>query len=178
MAALYRDFGDVRDDDFMKWWRNGGRLLFCEPPQEQIEVLLSPPKAHDNDRRVLISLPLLGDVDRTLAELRHLLKPALHDARRRFDGSSGARYPVASRAVTTALHQRWQVWQAYRLHPNALKADLADLAGLAAGGQGPSDDRLVRNLKSAKASRYLDDAKALIHNVGEGRFPDFTKPPK
>ena len=176
-AALYRDFGDIRDDNFMGWWRKGGRLLFCEPPQDAIEVFASPPSSHDSDSRILVSIPILGDLDRTLAELKQLLKPVYRDARAREPVESQAKYQVQTHAVMSSLHQHWQAWQAHKAHPTATLADLADLAGIAAGGQGPADDRLVRTGKAVKMGRYLKGAKALIHNVGFGRFPDFTNPP-
>lgn len=38
-AKVYRDFGDVRDDDFQAWWLTIGRELFREPPYTQAEPL-------------------------------------------------------------------------------------------------------------------------------------------
>src|SRR5262249_29513954 len=37
MAALYRDFGDVRKDDFKAWWteKDRGAELFAEPPVDK-----------------------------------------------------------------------------------------------------------------------------------------------
>ena len=177
MAALYADFGDVRDEDFMRWWRGGGRLLFCEPPHDEIEVFLSPPQTHDNESRVLLSIPVMGDINRTLAELKQLLKPVYKNASRNASGDSLARYPVETKAVLTSLHQHWLTWQAHKANPTATLAELADLAGIAAGGQGPIDDRAIRTSKAVKMGRYLSGARALIYNVGFGRFPDSTEPP-
>lgn len=176
MAALFTDFGDVRDDSFMRWWRTA-RLLFCEPPHDEIEVYLSPPRTHDNESRVLLSIPVSGDMTRTFSELKQLLKPVVKTVTQNRSGESLARYPVETKAVLTSLHQHWLAWQTHKAHPNATLAELADLAGIAAGGQGPADDRLVRTLKAVKMGRYLSGAKALIYNVGFGRFPDFTRPP-
>jgi hypothetical protein len=119
----------------------------------------------------------MGDLDRTLAELKQLLKPVYQDANRRQSTESQAKYQIQTLAVMSSLHQHWQAWQARKAHPDAPLADLADLAGIAAGGQGPADDRLVRTGKAVKIGRYLKGAKALIHNVGFGRFPDFIDPP-
>ena len=177
LANLYEDFGDVRDDNFMRWWRAGGRLLFCEPPHDEIKVYLSPPDTHDNNNRILLSIPVSGDMTRTLAELKQLLKPVYRNAQSNASGDSKAKYPVETKAVLTSLHQHWLACQARKAHPNATLAELADLAGIAAGGQGPADDRLVRTSKSVKMGRYLSGAKALIYNVGFGRFPDFTEAP-
>lgn len=36
MNKLYADFGDVRGESFMDWWKSGKRLLFCEPDEAEI----------------------------------------------------------------------------------------------------------------------------------------------
>ena len=173
MTELYRDFGDVRSDDFMGWWRGGGRLLFCEPIDERIEVYLSPPQKHDNESRVLLSLPMTGDVERTFAELRQLLKPIFQSARRSERPISRARYPVHSKAVLTSLHQHLTVHQLKRANPQATNYEIAQMAGFAGG-----DSYDQRNSASVIISRYAKQAEALLYNVGHGRFPDFTKPPR
>ena len=178
MAALYRDFGDVRSDDFMGWWRRGGRLLFCEPIDERIEVYLSPPQEHNNDSRVLLSLPVTGDVERTFAELRQLLKPIFQLARSSERPISRARYPVHSKAVLTSLHQHLTVYQLKRTNPQATNYEIAQLAGIAGADPAGSDSYDQRNSASVIISRYINQTKALLYNVGQGRFPDFTRPPK
>jgi hypothetical protein len=70
MADLYRDFGDVRGNDFMEWWIDGGRLLFCEPLEDAVTLLHDSPRHHDSEHRVLISVPKDGDLDRITAEIR------------------------------------------------------------------------------------------------------------
>ena len=178
MAELYRDFGDVRSDDFMGWWRRGGRLLFCEPIDERIEVYLSPPQEHDNESRVLLSLPMTGDVERTFAELRQLLKPIFQSARRSERPISRARYPVRSKAVVTSLHQHLTVYQLKRTNPQATNYEIAQMAGIAGVDPAGGDSYDQRNSASVIISRYISQTKALLDNVGLGRFPDFTKPPK
>jgi hypothetical protein len=44
LAPLYKDFGDVRSDDFRTWWRKGdrGATLFAEPAVEVSVKVLTP----------------------------------------------------------------------------------------------------------------------------------------
>ena len=174
MAAVCRDFGDVRGDDFMQWWASGGRLLFCEPPQEQIETFLSPPDEHDNDSRVLLSIPITADMDRTFAELRQLLRPVIETVRQNEHIAERARYPVHSKPVLTSLHQHLTVWQLKKAHPDWTNYQVAVEAGIdedASDRQGSYDDRASA---SSIVGRFHRKAKALIENVAEGRFPDFS----
>lgn len=177
LADLYKDFGDVRPDNFMGWWRKGGRLLFCEPPDEKIEVFLSPPTTHDNESRLLVSLPITGDIERTFAELRGLLKPIFQDARKK-SIVSRARYPVHTKAVLTSLHQHLQVYQMKKADPSLNSFDIADRLSLLTANAKDEHSADERNRIAATISRYNIQAKSLIYNVACGRFPDFTKPPK
>ena len=177
MSDLYKDFGDVRPDDFMGWWRRGGRLLFCEPPDEKIEVLLSPPASHDNERRLLLSLPITGDIERTFAELRGLLKPVFRDARQH-ETSSRARYPVHTKAVPSSLHQHLTVYQMKKADPSLTSFEIAERMGLVTDNAKDEHSADERNRLAATISRYNNQAKALVYNVGFGRVPDFTKPTK
>ena len=175
MANIYRDFGDVRSDSFMAWWRRGGRNLFCEPTQEQIISYLNPPVEHDNERRILLSIPITGDIERTFAELRQLLKPIYQEARISASGNSRARYQVHSKPVLTSLHQHLLVLQAVKNNPDASHYEIAGITGVASVSV--KDDYDYKRTVSASVRRFIRQAKALVHNVGEGRFPDFTAPP-
>lgn len=74
-ASLYADFGDVRDDDFMKWWKCGGRQQFCLPQDDPIHVYPSVGFNLNDSNRVVVSLPVDRDVGEMLAELKQLLMP-------------------------------------------------------------------------------------------------------
>ena len=161
MSALYEDFGDIRSENFMAWWKRGGRDLFCEPPEDQIISYITPPIEHDNDHRVLLSIPITGDIERTFAELRQLLKP-IYRVAKKHNTNSRARYKVHSKAVVSSLHQHLVCWQETQRDPDVTHGKIAEMIG--------SDSDSVR--------RYIRQAKVLIRNVGEGRFPDFGKAPK
>ena len=174
-AQLYADFGDVRGDDFMAWWRSTGRDLFCEPPQPEIEVLTADPKGFDFESRVLLSVPMTGDIQRTVAELRELLLPTLKRMTTKDLRKSLARYQVASKPVLTSLYQHWLAWRARKEHPNASLHELADLAGIAADAGSDGKDRRSKMLKANKIKRYLSGSEELIKNVVLGKFPLFNE---
>ncbi len=184
MAALYADFGDVRDKSFWEWWISGGRLLFCEPPDEQIINCILPSHAPTDDNRVLLSIPITGDIDRTMAEIRKRIRPAFVRERKErqkagisLKGHSRAKYQVHKTPVPEALYTRFKVWKAFRENPHASHFAIGDEAGIVERLDNPEKSADLINVVGATVGRYLRDAESLIYNVGEGRFPDTTRPP-
>jgi hypothetical protein len=183
MSRLYADFGDVRGESFMDWWTSGARLLFCEPPEAEIISYLSSPTEPVGEDRVLLSIPVTGDIERTMAELRKRLQKAFAFARqRRQQGAlasnsfSLAAYPVFTKPVLTALHERLLALRARKANPDASLYEIGVITGVAQRTSGSRDDADHRNRVMAAVSRSLREAKWLVHNVGEGRFPDTARP--
>ena len=64
MAALYADFGDVREDDFHKWWTqdNRGVVLFAEEPLAvkfgELESAAEWRKGWNADEVMVVVVPL------------------------------------------------------------------------------------------------------------------------
>lgn len=180
MAELYADFGDLREKSFWQWWIKGGRLLFCEPPDEPILRPPHIPPETDDSNRVTLSIPVTGDIDRTMAELRKLLKPAFDEERKRRKeagisklGQSRAKYQVHKTPYPESLYQILKVWNERKKDLSLSLFEVGMNAGLSTETR--SDDLV--NVVGATVSRYLREAEALIYNVGQGRFPDKTRPP-
>ena len=95
-----------------------------------------------------------------------------------FGSFSRAKYPVFTKPVLTALHERLITHRTRKEHPDASLYEIGVITGMADRTTGERGDADHRNRVTASVSRYLRDAKALIHNVGEGRFPDTSPPPK
>lgn len=170
-AKLYEDFGDVRGDNFMRWWKKTGRYLFCEPQEEPIHVHPSAEFRMDDPTRVVVSIPVNRDVDDMLAELKQLLKPLRKQLPVRHDDSQ-PRYPVLAKPVLSSLHQHWEVWQLRKQHPDKPLHEIGDLAGLVVDDKEGADPKQV---KAITVSRYLKQARCLIEHVGRGQFP-ITRP--
>ena len=163
-AELYKDFGDVRGDDFFKWWRNMGRGLFCEREGEKIEVLISAAQAQDKDDRVLMSIPIEKDMDHLVAEFKQLIKP-LYKKRRKTDTISTARYPIHSRPVVASLHTRLSVYQAH-------KADVEGRLTLDELGKSAGIIAADKTQRAISTRKHLTAAQNIVRNVVLGRFPD------
>lgn len=172
-AKLYADFGDIRGDDFMAWWKRTGRSLFCEPDSEPILVDTGGGLGPSDDTRLVVSLPLNRDFDELLADLRQMLMPLRKQVP--LTPSTGqARYPVSAKPVLSSLHQHHQLWTLRKQHPDVPLHELADMAGIEPSGE---DERGVdvKQVKASTASRYLKQARCIIDYVGKGYFP-ITKP--
>lgn len=188
LADIYRDFGDVRGDDFMRWWRSGARELFCEPSRGEIEFFDEPPLDHDSRNRILLSLPITGDLDLTIRELKAKLKPIYAEERQRMrdaarasgelagtkKSASLARYPVHAKPVLMTLYNYLRVMQIKKLKPDASPHDVAEEAGFLRSIGGREDDAW---LVTRRVKQYEYKAANLIANVAEGRFPDFSQHP-
>lgn len=168
-AQLYRDFGDIRNPDFMRWWDNKGRFLFCEPLERMV-------RAHQPDQsgvltleratgHLVVSFPIDGDLDRIGDEIRELV------VRERTGISvetnwAQARYPVATKPVLSSLHKHLKVWRLRRDHP---KATLDKLAELSKFTFSPKTDNPEQ--RSIIMRRYIRKARCAIEFVGRGIFP-------
>lgn len=188
LARLYEDFGDVRDDDFMAWWKSGKRELFCEPPKGEIEIYDEPPATHDSRNRILLSLPITGDLELSLKELRAKLgkvyakerQKMRNAARARGDdadrekGASLARYPVHTRPNLHKLYNYLRVMQIKEAKPDAEAHEIAEEAGILNSIGGWQDEPW---LVKRRVMEYEHKAANLIANVAEGRFPDQSPHP-
>lgn len=184
MAALYQDFGDIRDDKFFVWWKTKGRELFCEQDGRAVKIHHSLPEQHDFGKELLIAIPVAQSVGRALAEIEHILRRI--DRMQRWQDaearalSSTAKYKVYTNPVLTSLHDTLEIWKASQRYQKAGKKitnyALADELDLPVSRAYPENDRCAKDIKSAVISNALRSAKNLIWNVGQGRFPDDETP--
>ncbi len=60
LNRLYQDFGDVRSDDFQKWWSEGdrGANLFSNPVTESTVRLLEVGEVVTGENQLVVSFPL------------------------------------------------------------------------------------------------------------------------
>jgi hypothetical protein len=195
LASIYRDFGDVRPDDFKGWWNTGDRgvYLFAERPLAvAFGELQSPAEwgaTWDPAAVMVIAVPLemskrkLKGSFAKLLDQRHTGRKAGRTSLAKVKQSSTARYclernyTIANLQTTLAVYDLWVANQAL---PTDQRAPLWEIgAKLKINREAIKDatsehhaDRLVgRNILAATVSRYLRQAKALIANTAQGRFP-------
>lgn len=159
-TELFKDFGDIFADDFPTWWKQRGRDLFREPAAEGVKVART---LHPDKNRIHFSVPITGDLERTLSEIRSLLQPIVRDFRMQV-GPSQAKYPVATKPVLSSLHKLYKLHVASKEHPDLVGWQLYDLLPNASTNQS-------KEAKNSSVSRSLKQAKFMINQVGDGIFP-------
>ena len=173
-SELYLDFGDVRPDDFMQWWRDRGRHLFCEPHcAEAYEIEHNNPQFGDPAFRLVVEIERFGDVDRTLAEIRKIIQ------RQRPEGDPGQ--PLgdqgrAGRTVSRALYQcftkphllslraRYDALKLLQSNPDITHEEFVKQAKIKLNG--------VTAEKASKA--YRGELATMVEYAGKGVFPVMT----
>ena len=162
--SLFKDFGDIHATDFMTWWKERGRDLFREPQSEGVRVNFAG--QYDKDR-VNISIPMTGDLERSLAEIRSLLQPVLKNYRI-VAGPSKAKYPVASKPVLSSLYKIYNIYLANKNDPDLNPGELFEKLKLSTAIQS-------KESQASTVSRALKQAKFIIEHVGKGIFPVMNK---
>ena len=171
-AELYADFGDVRSDNFQQWWIDIGRDLFAEPADDDIEVVTHADQLNSGKNHVVLSIPVTGDMDRTLAELRKLLQPIYQKHRTIQTKKSQAKYQPHTKPVLSSLHKQLMLWKARQSNPKATLPELAEIVHLPMSSQDPETTSDYNYSAASSVSRTLALAEKIIANVGLGRFPD------
>lgn len=162
--ALYTDFGDIYSGSFKDWWISHGRELFREPPSEGVKLSGS---AEYSRNRLSISVPLTGDLERTLTEIRAILQPAFQEYRLKV-GPSQAKYPVATKPVISSLHKLYRIHRTHTENPDLKLWEISEYLKISAPSQ-------PKETQSSNISRSLKLVKFLIEQVGNGFFPIMTE---
>jgi hypothetical protein len=195
LAALYADFGDVREDNFHKWWVEGGRgvRLFAEQPLAVNFSELATPadwQPHwDREQVMVLAVPLnvskrrLKGVFAKLLDARHKGNKSGRPSMARLKDTSTARYKVERNytisGLTTTLAV-YDLWAANQAKPKEDRLTLWQIGKeLNLNRQAVKDaesktaaDRLIgRNVLGATVGRYVKQAKSMIANAEQGRFP-------
>jgi hypothetical protein len=171
-ARLFADFGDVRGPNFPKWWLNRGRELFCEPVGSGARIIedrdLGDP---DSDFRMVIEIERYGDVDRTIAELRKLLKKGSASRRSR-KKVSRALYQALDAGIISSLRNRLLVLELGEEKPELTPDQIVTRLKLNIGYQ--QDHANWMSAARAIVRDYRSENERMIHYAGFGVFPVIT----
>lgn len=192
LANLYADFGDVRDDDFHKWWTNGQRgvHLFAE---QQLEVkfgeLTSPDQwdaAWSPQDVMIVAVPLRESNRGLKGRFAQLLDSRLKRSRGRpplAKIKQTARYPLARNYTVQNLErtlEAYDLWAANQVLPKNERKTLWEIgvamrfnfkASRQALSRSSAERLLGRNMLGAHVKRYVNQAQNMINNAEQGRFP-------
>jgi hypothetical protein len=191
LANLYADFGDVRDDDFKKWWigANRGALLFGEKPLPDTLKELTAPTEWDStwtpNTVMVVAVPMeMGkrDLQRYFGQLlkkRHKGergRKALSDT-----DASTASYPLMRNVTVRALERQLNVYDAViasKASPKRVTlAMIGQSLALVPTAMPHRHDNIYeaaekRNVMGATVSRYFKEAERIIANTAKGQFPN------
>lgn len=179
-SELYKDFGDVRADNFKGWWSEDARgvRLFAEPrAADMVRVLVPGNEVLPVTEALTLSLPL-GFPKRFLeARFKELLAQVHEGARgKQYAKNSHARYKVVGQPNVPALALMLDVWDLRHQRPDLPLWEIGNrIPRVAADSKVRGNPRSLENVSKKMAlasavSRYLKRANELIMATGEGRF--------
>lgn len=195
LARLYEDFGDVRANDFHKWWTEGGRgaYLFAEQPLAvrfgELESAADWQSHWKSEDVLVVAVPLNVSKRRLKGEFAKLLD-SRHSGNKsgrpsmaKLQAQSTARYQLEKnytiRGLSTALAV-FDGWAANHSLPKSQRLTLWELgvemklnrsAAKDAVSTSTHDRLEGRNVLAATVSRYVRQARGLIANTAHGKFP-------
>lgn len=178
-----REFDIKADEDFSSWWGRKSIDLFYDLYEDESRAL---EVANDGMKRdlgdgLLVHLPIDGNISDMLDEIEQMFKSKRKALRGKYPELFRKYALHQGRYTVLALHNKLQIYRAFMVHSTAIqeqKLRLYDLFFAIA-------DRLIisrgyRNVNNEAASRMMSEgfeqACRLLYNVGEGRFPDYSKP--
>lgn len=192
MAALFKDFGDVRDESFHKWWTTGkhGAALFGEQPLSiQFMEVTSPDQWQSTwtqEKVMVVAFPLAKSKSKLMGHIKWLLdkrhpgrqgRPALAALESTAKYRLSRNYTIANLQTSLAVYDLWLASQSapanekLTLWKIGAKLNLNAKAAKQAEGRLALDRVTGRNHLSTLVKRYLNDAVKNIESVGGGVFP-------
>ncbi len=192
LAKLYADFGDVREDNFHKWWtaNDQGAKLFGEQRQQvKFGPMSDPSEWHPDwtsDVALVIAIPLSMNKRGIQSGIAKLLDERIKSRRGRKalkDAESTAQYPLArnysARNLGKAL-EVYDLWIQSKKGPKEDKLYLWEIGVAAklnklfvknATSKDKHDRYIARNNLNASVLRYVKEAQKHIAGVEKGIFP-------
>lgn len=191
LAKLYKDFGDVRPDDFHAWWTAGqrGARLFGEKTLPLNVKELKGADEWSSDWRpesvMVVAVPLDLPKRYLQSKFAELLKKR-HDGRRGRKKaeeaySSTANYQLHRNVSLPTLMAQLAVYDAVmekrRGNTNKTLAKIGEELKLVASAMPRASDHRhdaehKRNVMAATVSRHLKVAERIVANVAKGQFPN------
>lgn len=181
MSDLYKDFGDVRGDDFKAWWSEGSRAirLFAEPAAEDVvRELAGGEMAPDQEDALTLVFPLNMPKRYLQKRFNQLLKK-YHTGKQgvQYAKKSRARYKFEGQPNVPALKQAMLVYEFRQTNPGMKLWEIGnEMPGVVRSQKlKASDDQYTKEQKkkvlAATVSRYLRRAQKSIERVGRGLSP-------
>ena len=187
LSGIYKDFGDVRDDDFKVWWDAKGVALFGEKPSTVVLKELSNKDEWDdswtNEQVMVVSIPMTfskRDITRyfgALLKKRHTAKRGRTTTK---NIKSTSTYPLSRSFSIESMRIALNIYDTYKAAKKAgEKMTLWQIGNklkvVRSCVINPADTPATitdkQNTLAATVKRYLNQAEAAIKNSATDSFP-------
>ena len=195
LAELYADFGDIREDNFHKWWteKERGATLFAEQPLTvkfgELKQADEWQQHWDSGAVMVVAVPLsmskraLKGAFAQLLDNRHTGSKSGRPSLAILKTVSTARYKLEHNYTISGLLTTlavYDLWVENQTKPKAEKLALWEIGralninkkAITRAESKLAYERLDgRNVLGATVSRYVKQAKVMIENTAKGKFP-------
>ena len=192
LGALHTDFGDVREDNFHKWWTEGqrGPKLFGEQPLSiKFMEITSPDQWRSEwtpDKVMVVTFPLAKSKRKLMGDIKRLLdqrhpgkqgRAALADLETTARYRLTRNYTIPSLQTALDVYDRWlksetgPANERLTLWEIGAELNLNRAASTKARATATLDRVRGRNHLSNLVKRYLTDATSNVQAVALGQFP-------
>lgn len=193
LAKLYIDFGDVREDNFKKWWTESerGANLFSEQVRLMTLTELEDKSQWDDNWTkedvLIVAAPLTSSKRYLQSRFARLLKERHTGKRGRTAKkleTSNSSYPLERNYTIENLRKTLQVYDEYiRTRCDVKKVPLWKVgenlrlvpSAMTSSKLTADENYLRRNVMAATVKRYLKNAERIIEATSKGKFPISTK---
>ena len=189
LAHLYKDFGDVRHDDFKVWWREGdrGATLFAEPAVEvSVRILSEGDAITDPTKGLSVYLPLNlpnGFLVKRVKDLLNAIRKGKRGVQYGRADKSNAKYKFDGQPNLKALEKTLKVYDMTKAEASKPSGSRMPYWKIAQKTGIIEKDKMIlpndsidqadqkRAVMTAIVGRLKKRAEATIENVGKGIFP-------
>ncbi len=191
LAKLYADFGDVRSDDFRKWWgapNNKGDLFAEQALELSVQKIDADTDLNQRWGCDVLYVAVNMDLGRRLLQKKFAdLLQKEHTGRRGrkslATAQSTARYPLHRNFTTHNLKEMLVVYDAVVANEALPKEQRKTLwaigesinlvpTAMPHGWDNPYDTRKKHATMTMAVSRHVKQARAIIANTAKGQFPN------
>ena len=195
LSKLYKDFGDVREDNFHKWWTEGDRgvELFAEQPLavrlSELHSAAEWKKDWTAEKVLVVVVPLnvskrgIKGAFNKLLEARHSGSKSGRPSLSKLKEHSTARYVIENNYTISSLSTMLSVYDEWLANTRRAKTEQLTLWEIGAKlnlnksaikdavSTSTADRHMGRNSLAASVGRYVRQAKSVIANTTLGQFP-------
>jgi hypothetical protein len=188
LAELYKDFGDVRGDEFRLWWNLKGAQLFGDFTTPDITELKDKAEWQDGwkaNEILVLAVPLAENKRDLQRQFAKLLKKRHAAKRGRTAGAwdrGNAKYKINRNFTIDSLRTAFTVYEEYLNNQARPKSDRLTLwemgvklrlvpTAMPAKTDGAGDNTVKRNTMAVSVNRYIQQAKKIVAGTAAGVFP-------